>query len=126
MKCFNHQKESAIGICKSCGKGLCLKCAAELKNGLACKDSCERRVKILNKMVDMNEKVISTSNKNLKISGYFGLISGLLFIFLGYYFLQKIEGFIGIIFIVLGLAYMLSSIIRLSRKSQYPAIENED
>ncbi len=121
MKCFNHSKKDAVGICKSCGRGLCSDCAVDLKNGLACKNACEDQVKILNKMLDMNEKVMSTSNRNLKITGYFGLISGILFIFLGYYFLRNLEAIVGAIFIILGVAYLVSSILRLSRTSQFPA-----
>lgn len=26
MKCYNHENVEARGICKECGKGLCLKC----------------------------------------------------------------------------------------------------
>ncbi len=28
MKCFNHHDRDAFGICKTCGKALCLECMA--------------------------------------------------------------------------------------------------
>ena len=40
MKCYNHHDRDAFGICKVCGKGLCLECMSDKKeNGVYCKDS---------------------------------------------------------------------------------------
>lgn len=57
MNCFNHPQNPAVGICKSCGKGLCVHCAAELPNGLACREACEERVGLLNEMVDSYQQM---------------------------------------------------------------------
>lgn len=41
MKCFTHTDSEAVGICKSCQKGICKVCAIELSTGLSCHD-CNR------------------------------------------------------------------------------------
>ena len=56
MKCFDHPEMHAVGICKSCHKGLCLDCAVDVGMGLACRDSCETRVSELSQM---NERSLS-------------------------------------------------------------------
>lgn len=38
MKCYNHHDRDAFGICKSCGKGLCLECLKEENGVILCKD----------------------------------------------------------------------------------------
>ncbi len=48
MKCFYHPETDAVGICKNCGKGLCMECTADLGNSLACKNRCENEVKSIN------------------------------------------------------------------------------
>lgn len=39
MKCYNHHDRDAFGICKSCGKGLCLECLKEENGTILCKDN---------------------------------------------------------------------------------------
>jgi hypothetical protein len=41
MRCYYHRDREAVGLCKSCGKGLCEDCQADLGRGLACKGRCE-------------------------------------------------------------------------------------
>lgn len=47
MRCFDHPDVEAVGLCKSCGKGLCVRCAHDLARGLACRDRCEQDVRDL-------------------------------------------------------------------------------
>ena len=56
MNCFKHSHRVAVGVCKSCGKGVCSECAISRKNGLACRGECEERVDLLNKIIDNNVK----------------------------------------------------------------------
>ena len=37
MRCYDHTTDEALGICRHCGRGLCAKCANEVKGVLACK-----------------------------------------------------------------------------------------
>ena len=57
MNCYNHQNDSAIGICKNCCKGLCAKCASDVGNGLACKNKCEVEVEQVNIMINRGKRV---------------------------------------------------------------------
>jgi hypothetical protein len=47
MRCFNHQDKEAIGVCKSCARGLCPSCAAEVEKAIACRGRCEVDVSTL-------------------------------------------------------------------------------
>jgi hypothetical protein len=38
MRCFKHPKSEAVGICSSCNKGVCSKCAVEKDGKIYCKD----------------------------------------------------------------------------------------
>lgn len=74
MNCFQHRAIAAIGLCKSCGKGLCADCAAEVPNGLACRDRCEGRVRSINEMLDRNARV---ANSQMRSTAAFVLLMGL-------------------------------------------------
>jgi hypothetical protein len=65
MNCFNHRDKPAIGICKSCGKGLCGDCVAELPNVLACKDSCEKQVDLIGRHTDSDAETKSDAKWRL-------------------------------------------------------------
>jgi len=38
MRCFKHSKTEAVGICSSCGKGVCSKCEVNKDGKVYCKD----------------------------------------------------------------------------------------
>ena len=40
MNCFRHQDQSAIAICKSCGKAVCADCSDDTGQGIACSENC--------------------------------------------------------------------------------------
>jgi len=91
VKCFYHRETDAVGLCKSCSKGLCGSCATDVGNGLACHDSCVERVRSLNELVDRNirispasEQLLGKQPRGYLISGVFGILAGGLFMVLGY------------------------------------------
>jgi hypothetical protein len=56
MRCFYHEQKEAVGICKSCGKGICKKCAVDFKKGLACRGHCEKTVRsIIQKIIEYDK-----------------------------------------------------------------------
>ncbi len=61
MRCFYHPETDAVGICKNCQKGLCMECAADVGNGLACKNRCEEEVKTTNKLREFSKITYRTS-----------------------------------------------------------------
>jgi len=71
VKCFYHNDRPAVGICKSCNKGICLDCYVDVGNGLACKNNCEEAVSAINTLVNRS---IALSN-NRKALNRPGMIS---------------------------------------------------
>jgi hypothetical protein len=47
MRCYVHRDADAVGVCRSCGRGLCPACAAEVGTALACLRRCEEDVRQL-------------------------------------------------------------------------------
>jgi hypothetical protein len=41
MECFTHAGEPAVGTCRACTRGVCRRCAVDLRLGLACAGRCE-------------------------------------------------------------------------------------
>ncbi len=83
MNCFKHEAQLAVGICKSCGKGLCRGCAIDLSNGLACRGSCEERVVLLNRVIDRSTDNLAVVNAQMRSQGLHSLILGLVFFAFG-------------------------------------------
>lgn len=115
MNCFNHRSEGAVGICKSCGKGLCPACATEVPNGIACRDSCEDRVNLLNRIIDANSKTLAIANKQMRSGAILLLSLGLcllatagLSIAAHDLFFAMFIGTSGLLFVIYGLARLLS------------------
>jgi len=125
MRCYYHQDKEAVGVCKSCGKGLCTECAVELNKGLACRGRCEADVRALIELVDRNIKLSPTttrlieSNRSLRASGFiFNFVFGAVFVAWG---LQDKERFSfvtipGVCFLLFG-CYGFLQARRLARAS---------
>ena len=63
MICYQHKESQSIGICKSCGKGVCSECVIGLSKGIACSEECEKDAR---ELVEMNER----GKKIYGIGGY--------------------------------------------------------
>lgn len=90
MRCFYHQEKEAVGGCKSCGKGLCAECAADLGKGLACRGRCEEDVEALITLIDRNIQIQPTTARIVRASrtarlagSLFNLITGAVILFFG-------------------------------------------
>jgi len=123
MKCYYATDLPAIGICKSCGKGLSAEYATDVGNGLACKNSCEERVLLINRIIDSNSKVLLTANTQLLRNAIFITVLGLLFVGLGI-----ISGGSGsnparIVFFAIGGVFVLRGIFGYTRSVRYPTNE---
>ena len=73
MKCFYHPGSDAVGVCKSCGKGLCPDCVADLGKGIACRSRCETDVEIIIGLIEQ-------SPHSVRWSGALVLVLGLILI----------------------------------------------
>jgi|SRR5208282_5939302 len=67
MNCFRHQNSSAVGLCKTCFKAVCPECAADVGDGLACKNSCEEKVLQQNAMHDRALKIYGLGKHRSRI-----------------------------------------------------------
>jgi hypothetical protein len=57
MICFKHNHNQSVGLCKSCGKALCLECVIEFPRGIACSSECEEDAKELVEMSERGKKI---------------------------------------------------------------------
>lgn len=86
MKCFNHHSQDAVGVCKSCLKGICTECATDIGGGIICSAECETTAKDNIQLI----KNTVASQKDFKKGGaYLGpvffTLMGLAFIGFGLY-----------------------------------------
>ena len=87
MNCFYHPEAAAVGVCKSCYRGLCRECAVEFPRGLACRGRCEEDVQQVIELVQRNVKFTKSLAKNapgtrivMLVIGAFILLFGVLFV----------------------------------------------
>ncbi len=123
MNCYYLPDTPAIGICKSCGRGLSMEYAADVGNGLACKDKCEARVRLLNSIIDRNIRVSAVANTHLRHNRSFLVTCGILFCTLGI-----VVGVFGgrpsgAIFVALGVVFILKGIFTYTKSAKYPTQE---
>ncbi len=83
MNCFYHPQIVAVGICRNCQKGLCVECAADLKEGLACKNRCETEVTDVTRMIQQNKKAYAHASNSQFQGGIFWAIFGGVSILIG-------------------------------------------
>jgi hypothetical protein len=118
MNCFYHPGVAAVGICKSCSKGICPECNVDLGDGLACKGRCEEKAKALIQFIDesvkrsaLNRQIIDSAKSNRFISAIFPMVMGLFFLGFGGYiaFTTSFDAFnlflpgLGTLFLAFGL-----------------------
>jgi hypothetical protein len=111
MKCFYHIERDAVGVCKSCQRGLCPDCAIDLGKGIACPDRCEDDVRQLNQLVasgisqqPANAFLIARMRRTRLAAGLFYFAMGIGFIWWG---LQRpfmhFIAVMGVLFVLYGL-----------------------
>jgi hypothetical protein len=105
MHCFVHTDREALGICKSCYKGLCAECAADLQHSLACRAKHEETVERLHSMVSRAQRVQSTAQFARYLAPAFTGILGLVFVINGFV-LDRTRGFL----FPIGLAFLLYTV----------------
>jgi hypothetical protein len=115
MRCYYHQEKEAVGACKSCGKGLCPDCAADVGKGLACRGRCEEDVRAVVALVDRNIKLspqmagrLESSRKVISSAALFNVVVGCIFV--GWGFLQGARfGFL----VILGFCFLVYGVFGL-------------
>jgi hypothetical protein len=93
MKCFNHEKIDAVGVCRSCGRGLCRDCIAEVGLSCSCKGECEEVVATMNDLVERGRTSYQKiSGAQLRFGIVFGLVGVILLVFAGVSFADAQSG----------------------------------
>ena len=77
MRCFYHDERDAVGTCKNCGRGVCLTCAHDVENGLACRDRCEAEVRALNRVIERNKTSYEKTSAAYMRTAFFYVVIGL-------------------------------------------------
>mgnify|MGYP001335253959 FL=1 len=112
MECFYHSSQSAVGVCKSCQRGICRACAGEVGNGIACKDRCEEEAEKLNRLVQQSH---SLGARSIKLTNSVSILSvellnvvlGIIFGGLGIYQGSRFMQLLGGVFLLFGAAGLL-------------------
>lgn len=106
MKCYRHQLNDSIGICKSCGKALCPECAIDLEFALTCPGPCEQTALAHHKLNSNAIAAYSEQQKNRYFGPLFFCTLGL--VYLGYGLSEGIafsfSVVVGLCFFTFGLA----------------------
>lgn len=45
MNCFKHNQAESVGVCRYCFKGVCVACAIDFQDGVACSTQCLAKAK---------------------------------------------------------------------------------
>lgn len=128
MRCFNHEDRDAVGICKSCSRGLCHECAVEVGTSLACKDRCADDVRVLNGLIESNIRnapqswsFLRASRRSYVLSGCFLVITGVLMV-VGGYRLYAVTSEVGFL-LPMGVVFAGYGIVSLVRAYKLPTVD---
>ena len=114
MRCFNHPDRDAIGLCKSCCKGLCHECTSDLGHGLACKGKHEANVEAAHAIIQRSARVQGAVSRNRFAAPALYAFMGLVF---SGYALGRGEGVTSFLF-VMGAGFLVYSIVVLLANSR--------
>lgn len=83
MHCYRHAPEPAVGVCRSCGRGVCTQCARDLGPSLACSDECAQRVNRNEALIANGEAGYRMARRGSFIAVVFPLLLGAMLLFFG-------------------------------------------
>ncbi len=118
MVCYYHPERAAVGICKHCGRGLCLECTALVEDSLACKDRHEEQVRGSNlsaeRAVQQARRIGSGYIRNTVFYGMVGLL------FAGFGWMPyRFLGLQAVFFILIGLFLLYAAVANFLESRKY-------
>ena len=130
MNCFYHPETVAVGLCKSCSRGICPDCATDIGTGLACKDKCEERAMKIDKLIDANEQALKVSNKQVGRNAYLFVAMGILFCIPGLLAVLLVQEVpvrvIGMFLLIFGIVNFVRGMVDFKRSARYPTLKNKE
>ncbi len=118
MNCYYHPNQSAVGICKHCQRGLCIACAADVDDNLACKDRHEEQVRDMNIMLERNLLQTKQVGSNYRRNAVFYFLSGALFAGFGFY-QYRFAGLQALFLIFIGLFLLYAAVANFLESRKY-------
>ncbi|MFK3646875.1 hypothetical protein ACI2IY_00360 [Lysobacter enzymogenes] len=84
MLCYRHAPEPALGICRSCGRGVCAQCARDAAGpALACSEECAQRVQRNEALVSNGEAGYRFARRGNVVLATFPLLLGAVLLYFG-------------------------------------------
>ena len=118
MNCYCHPNQPAVGICKHCQRGLCMDCAAEVDDSLACKDRHEEQVGEINQLLERNLLQAKRVGSSYRRNAVFYFLSGTLFAGFGLYQL-RFAGLQALFLLFIGLFLLYAAIANFLEGRKY-------
>ena len=115
MKCYNHHDKEAMGICKSCQKGLCTECIILIDGSISCKGECQEDVATLNYMVKKGRKVYKDLSKQWSPAIFIHILGGLTFI--GFGLIEKGTK-LSFLLISLGIIFLITGVLNINQRKR--------
>ncbi|MBK9925919.1 MAG: hypothetical protein IPP66_11590 [Anaerolineales bacterium] len=108
MKCYVHESEEAVGICKHCVRAMCKQCAIPNdQNFMVCSERCKQEVLIYQDLMEKTKMAYGLKSGRLPATIIFLTLFGVLFMVFGCFAINT-SLFLGIFTIVMGLAFLIS------------------
>ena len=114
MKCFNHNDQDAVGVCKHCQKGICMNCCTLVNGSVSCIGDCEDEVASINYIMEKSKGVYKNLDKQWGPATVTNLFGGLLFLAFGIY-IFKTGNFSSYLLIGLGIVMIIGGALSVSQ-----------
>jgi hypothetical protein len=106
MHCYYHPVTDAVAICRSCGRGVCTACAAEVGKATACRGRCEADVAAITRMLTRNAAAFEHAAETFhRVAMLTALIAAIFFAF-GY--VMRARGVAWMFYMATGIMLLVS------------------
>lgn len=115
MRCYYHHDVDAVAVCKSCSRGLCSSCAADVGNGMACRNRCEAEVQAINDIIRRNKTAYEKTHGAYARTAVFYAVVAAVFFVAGLFNWRGL----GWMFVPAGIVFALAAYLHFSTGRRY-------
>jgi hypothetical protein len=109
MKCFVHEDEDAVGVCKHCSKAVCKKCAVPNDhNFLVCSEICKQEALLSQEMMERAKMAYGLKPGRLPASIIFLVAGGVLFLVYGCFLTISSDMTYAVFTLLMGLVFLIT------------------